>query len=168
LCALAQKAHASLPAAARIVHRQGTLAGISTPELFDTIVYLDVLEHIEDDRAELALAAAHLRPGGRVLVLAPAHQSLFSPFDRAVGHFRRYARKSLSAIGPAALTLERLEYLDSVGLLASFANRALLKQQVPTLAQIRTWDRLMVPLSLLLDPLLARRVGKSILAVWRR
>lgn len=168
LCALAVEAHASLQSKARIAHRQGTLAELGAHESFDTIVYLDVLEHIEDDRAELALAAAHLRPGGRVLVLAPAHQRLYSPFDRAVGHFRRYARESLGALTPASLELERLEYLDSVGMLASFANRALLRQQVPTLAQIRTWDRLMVPISALLDPLLARRIGKSILAVWRR
>ena len=75
----------------------GTLASIDTARLFDTIVYLDVLEHIDDDRTEMELAAEHVEPGGRIVVLAPAHQSLFGEFDRAVGHMRRYDRRALAA-----------------------------------------------------------------------
>src|SRR5450432_2619938 len=70
----------------------GTVRTIDRAWQFDTIVYIDVLEHIEDDRGELKLAAAHLRPGGRMIVLSPAHQWLFAPFDAAIGHFRRYNR----------------------------------------------------------------------------
>src|SRR5206468_4391930 len=68
----------------------GTLASIPAEECFDTICYIDVLEHIEDDAGEMKRAAAHLRPGGRVIVLSPAHQWLFTAFDGAIGHFRRY------------------------------------------------------------------------------
>ena len=59
-------------------------------------------------------------------------------------------------------------YLDSVGLLASLSNRAMLRQHMPTARQIAIWDRLMVPMSRLLDPLLFHRLGKSVLAVWRK
>ncbi len=152
----------------RCEHVCGTLATIDAARAFDSIVYLDVLEHIEDDRGELALAARHLRPGGRVIVLSPAHQGLYTEFDRAIGHFRRYDKRSLAAIEPRELARERLFYLDSVGLLASLANRVLLHQSQPSLAQIRTWDRVMVPCSRVLDPLLLRSVGKSIVGVWRR
>ena len=48
---------------------------------FDTILYIDVLEHIKDDCAELQRAASLLNDQGRVIVLAPAHNFLFSPFD---------------------------------------------------------------------------------------
>src|ERR671922_1949707 len=71
---------------------QGTLQDLNRDRTFDTIVYVDVLEHIEDDRAELADAAARLRSGGDLVVLAPAFPILYSEFDRAVGHHRRYTR----------------------------------------------------------------------------
>ena len=67
----------------------GTLSSLAGQQ-FDTIIYIDVLEHIENDRQELNQAASHLRPGGRIIVLSPAHQRLFSEFDSAIGHFRRY------------------------------------------------------------------------------
>lgn len=148
--------------------RVGTTECLGASEGFDTILYIDVLEHIEDDRGELARAAAHLRPGGHVIVLSPAHQFLYAPFDRAIGHFRRYSRASLRAAAPVSLRETKLAYLDSVGLLASAANRLLLSQSMPTESQILAWDRVMVPISRLLDPAFMGRAGKSILGVWQR
>jgi methyltransferase family protein len=145
----------------------GTLKSMK-PGRFDTLVYIDVLEHIEDDRQELVRAAAMLRAGGRLIVLAPAHQLLYSPFDLAIGHFRRYNRTTLLACQPPAVRLDRIVYLDSAGLVASSLNRLLLRQSTPTLTQIKTWDRLLVPLSRLIDPVLFYRLGKSILAVWTK
>jgi SAM-dependent methyltransferase len=158
----ARRAVAQIPACHVVV---GTTA---SPELesYDSILYIDVLEHIEDDRGELARAASLLREGGHLVVLAPAHQALYSEFDRAIGHFRRYDATSLGAVGPTGLTLERTFYLDSVGMLASFANHAFLKREQPSKAQIATWDRFMVPLSRLLDPCFGRRLGKSVVAIW--
>ncbi len=135
---------------------------------YDSVLYVDVLEHIEDDRGELERAAALLRPGGALAVLCPAHQGLYSEIDRAVGHFRRYSAESLGACGPSALGLEKIFYLDCVGMLASLANRTLLKSSAASAGQIRVWDRLMVPISRLLDPCLGYRLGKSVVAVWRR
>lgn len=162
----ARAAHAHL--GERCEHLTGTLAGVAESRTFDTILYLDVLEHIADDRGEVARAARHLRAGGRLVVLAPAHQALFSPFDRAIGHHRRYDKASLRALAPEGLALERLFYLDSAGLAASFANRALLRQSLPTLAQVRTWDRVLVPASRVLDRVLLRSAGKTVVGVWRR
>lgn len=146
--------------------RTGTLASLHNGEFFDTIVYIDVLEHIEDDRGEVMLAAQRLAPGGRIVVLSPAHPFLFSPFDQAVGHFRRYTKASLKSLRPDALMCRAAGYLDSVGLIASLGNRVLLKSSSPTLKQIALWDRVMVPLSRLLDP--ALRVGKSVFVVWEK
>lgn len=162
---LDQLRSAGLP---KVEPRLGTLANLDATELFDAMLYIDVLEHIEDDVAELRRAASHLRDGGRLVVLSPAHPWLFSPFDAAIGHHRRYTRQSLKAAGEAAggLRLERLDYLDCFGLLTSAANRLLLRQSLPTLRQILFWDRFFVPLSRVVDPLLLRRAGKSVLAVW--
>ena len=154
----------------KVEPRLGTLANLDASELFDTILYIDVLEHIPDDAAELRRSAAHLRAHGRLIVLSPAHQWLFSPFDAAIGHHRRYTRKSLkqTAEGIGSLRLERVWYLDSLGFFASAANRLLLHQSMPALRQILFWDRFLVPISRLVDPLLFHRFGKSVIGVWTR
>ena len=100
-------------------------------------------------------------------MLAPAHSWLYTPFDRAIGHYRRYDKQTLAAVTPRPLRQEKLIYLDSAGLLASLGNRLVLNSAMPTAAQIQTWDRLLVPCSRLLDPLLAGTVGKSVVGVWR-
>lgn len=148
--------------------RIGALADVDEHERFDTILYMDVLEHIADDRAELERATGHLQPGGHLIVLSPAHQWLFTPFDEAIGHYRRYTRQSLRAVGPNGSTLVQLAYLDSVGLLASLGNRLVLKSSMPNPGQIAVWDRLMVPISGLVDPLLGYSLGKSVLAIWKK
>ena len=134
----------------------------------DVIMYIDVLEHIENDSAEMERAAKLLNPGGTLIVLVPAHQWLFSPLDEAVGHFRRYTKKTLNAVAPHSLRLQKIMYLDSVGLLASLANKALLKQSMPTEAQIKTWDSLLIPVSTVLDRITLYQVGKSVLGIWTK
>lgn len=146
----------------------GTLSDLPADECFDCILYIDVLEHIYDDRAELAQAARRLAPGGSLVVMSPAHDFLFSAFDQAIGHHRRYDVASLSSAAPRELLCERMRYLDAVGMLASLANRFLLRRAQPTHSQIQLWDKRMVPLSRRLDPLLRHRLGKSILAIWRK
>jgi SAM-dependent methyltransferase len=146
----------------------GTLADLTASSHFDTILYLDVLEHIQDHVSELRLAVAHLRPRGHLVVLAPAHQWLYSPFDEAVGHFRRYGRRSLCAAMPEDLLLVQIRYLDSAGLIASIGNRFILKRAMPTAKQVGFWDKRLVPISRLVDALTRYKVGKSILGVWQK
>ncbi|HEY7334898.1 MAG TPA: class I SAM-dependent methyltransferase [Bryobacteraceae bacterium] len=157
----------SLPDRGRYEVVPGTLEDLRGRS-FDAILYLDVLEHIEDDAAEMRRAAAGLKPGGSLIVLAPAHQWLFTPFDEAVGHFRRYTKRTLAAVAPPELHRKKLIYLDCAGLAASLANRLFLKSAMPTRAQIQTWDRAIVPVSRLLDPLLGYSAGKSVLGIWKR
>jgi len=146
----------------------GTVADVNAEPPFDTALYIDVLEHIEDDAAELQRVSRVMAPGGHVLALSPAHQKLYSPFDKSIGHCRRYSRSTFAAIAPPELERVKVIYLDSVGLLASLSNRAMLRQHMPTARQIAIWDRMMVPMSRVLDPLLFHRLGKSVLAVWRK
>jgi SAM-dependent methyltransferase len=147
--------------------RAGTIDSIGERD-FSAVLYIDVLEHIRNDREELSKAAERLRPNGRVVVLAPAHQWLYTPFDRAIGHIRRYSLSDLRALTPPELSEESVIYLDSVGLLASLANRFVLKSQMPTARQIAIWDGVMVPISRLIDLAFLYRIGKSILSIWRR
>jgi SAM-dependent methyltransferase len=148
--------------------RQGTLASLPPDHKFDTILYIDVIEHIEDDRAEAAAAAARLNRGGRLIVLVPAHQFLFSPFDASIGHYRRYSRATLLALAPPGCRLEWCKMLDSVGFFASLANKIVLRASQPNAGQIMLWDRVMVPVSRILDRLLFFRFGKTVVASWTR
>jgi len=152
----------------RLEVRHGTLESVRADETFDTILYVDVLEHIADDAAEAERAFGLLRKNGHLIVLSPAHQYLYSAFDAAIGHYRRYSAASLRKLRPAGAVEVSLRYLDSVGLLASAANRLLLRSAHPSRGQVRFWDRGMVPVSRVLDPLLGYSAGKSLLAVWRR
>lgn len=97
-------------------------------------------------------------------MLAPAHQWLFSPFDAAVGHYRRYTRSTLAAIVPHDVAPVTLDYLDSAGVALSLANRLLLRRALPTDRDIALWDSRVVPLAKYLDPLTRRLFGRS---VWR-
>lgn len=160
------RTRALVPAACEVI--VGSLASLSAGARYDTILYMDVLEHVEHDREEIVRAGSHLGRGGHLVVLAPAHQWLFTPFDTAIGHYRRYTRASLSELTPPGLQLSRLHYLDSMGLLASVANRLLLRSAHPTVRQVTFWDRVMVPASTVVDPIVGHTIGKSILGVWQR
>ena len=137
-------------------------------QLFDTVLYIDVLEHIENDRDELDAVVKHIKIGGRLIVLSPAYQWLYSPFDRAVGHYRRYTHTDLLEIAPESLEPVSVSYLDSVGMIASAANRILLKEKYPSSFQIKYWDRFLVPISKVLDPLFLRKIGKTVVVIWER
>lgn len=159
-----RRAEDIIPKECQLVH--GTLEALSSGERFDSIIYIDVLEHIENDRLEFELAYQRLKPGGYLLILCPAHGFLYSPFDRAIGHYRRYNKhmyRDLSGYRPL-----KLEYLDSVGMLASIANKMLLKQTYPNAKQIALWDGVFVRLSSVVDALTLRNLGKSILGVWSK
>ncbi|HEY9852986.1 MAG TPA: class I SAM-dependent methyltransferase [Leptolyngbyaceae cyanobacterium] len=148
--------------------KTGTLTDLSNSDTYDTIIYIDVLEHIKDDTEELKSAIKHLKKDGVLIVLSPAHQWLFTPFDKAIGHYRRYNKNTLSKVIPDDLKCQRMIYLDSVGVIASMANRFLLKSKMPTIKQIKLWDRKMVPLSQKIDPLIQYSIGKTIIGIWQK
>lgn len=155
-----------LPQNCRVVAQ--TLSELGEDEKFDSILYIDVLEHIEDDADEIIEAKKHLKENGYLIVLAPAHQFLFTPFDKAIGHFRRYDKKTLAALVPDELECVRLSYLDSIGAFASLGNKLALRQAMPTLQQILLWDKKLVPLSIFFDRKIRFRAGKSVLGIWQK
>lgn len=146
----------------------GTLDDLDRNCKFDCILYIDVLEHIEGDREEVLKAIDRLKYGGKLIIVGPAHQWLFTPFDEAIGHYRRYTKSMVRELIPVHFNTIQLNYLDCVGLCASLANKLILKQSQPSVRQIQTWDRLMVPISKTIDPLLGYNLGKSILFVGQK
>lgn len=135
---------------------------------FDTLLYIDVLEHISDGKEELRRAADLLAPGGHLIILVPAFQILFSRFDTAIGHHRRYDRALLKAEIPPELERLQMRYLDSAGFLLSLGNKLLLRQGTPTSGQIRFWDRTIVPISRVTDKFVGHGFGRSLLSISRK
>jgi hypothetical protein len=72
------------------------------------------------------------------------------------------------ALTSSNASLVHTEYLDSIGMFASLANKLLLRQSQPSAGQINFWDKFMVPVSRVVDPLTMRRIGKTIIAVWQK
>lgn len=146
----------------------GTVDTLAKHPTFDCILYMDVLEHIHDDRDQVQTAAQLVRQGGHIIILSPAHQRLFSEFDKSIGHLRRYNKQSLGSLMPSGWIQVRLAYLDSIGALLSFGNALGLRQAMPSPWQIAVWDRFCIPISRIMDSVLREKCGKSILAVWRK
>lgn len=154
----------ALPGNSRL--QTGTIDQLTST--FDTIIYIDVLEHIENDAEEMKKAALLLRAGGYIVVLSPAFNFLYSPFDKAIGHRRRYNRKMLRNITPANLNLCSSRYYDTIGYFAALMNKLFLRQKYPTHNQVMFWDKWMVPVSKISDKLFLHSFGKSIIAVWKK
>jgi hypothetical protein len=144
------------------------LADLASDECADTIIYIDVLEHIEDDQGEMRVAAAHLVAGGHIVMLSPAFNFLYSPFDKAIGHYRRYTPKHAERLTVAPLTLKRVFFLDSVGYFVSAVNRLIVRTSQPSIHQIQFWDKAIVPVSVLTDRIFGGLFGRSVVMIWQK
>lgn len=147
---------------------KGTISDIPSDKSYDSIVYIDVLEHIENDSLELKLSSKHLKKNGFLIILAPANNKLYSTFDKTIGHYRRYSKFSLSSIIPEKYILLKIMHLDTVGFFASLLNRYFLKQCCPTEKQLLFWDKHLIPLSKFFDKVFFYSIGKSVLGIWKR
>jgi 2-polyprenyl-3-methyl-5-hydroxy-6-metoxy-1,4-benzoquinol methylase len=140
----------------------------SDDEAFDTVVLLDVLEHIEDDVALLAGLRARLGPGGHLILKVPAMPSLFSPMDEAIGHWRRYDKSGLSeVIAGAGLEVVHIWSFNAAAVPAWWWNGRALKLRSPPKEQLALFNRL-VPLLRPLDRVARLFCGLSLFAVARR
>lgn len=108
---------------------------------FDTIVCLNVLEHIRDDVGALKRFHELLVPGGHLLLLVPAGQALFGSLDEQVGHYRRYAPDTLEpAIRAAGFEIRRLGYHNNFGRFGWWLNARVLKRRHIPGFQSRVFD----------------------------
>jgi glycosyltransferase involved in cell wall biosynthesis len=121
-------------------------------ENIDTIICLNVLEHLADDRTVLARFFDLIKPGGNLIVLVPAHPSLFSPMDKKIGHLRRYTATAIkSMVEEAGFRIEVLQEFNRLGAWGWRWNHLLGRTDIKV-GQIRMFNRL-VPLARLFDAL---------------
>jgi glycosyltransferase involved in cell wall biosynthesis len=134
---------------------------------FDTILCLNVLEHIENDRGALAAFASILPPGGRLVLQVPAMQSIYGEIDRAIGHYRRYEAAPLrQLLEEAGFEVQSLRFFNIPGILGWYVNAVLLGRSAVPGIQARLVN-LLVPL-LRLEQRFSPSFGMALIAVGRK
>ncbi len=107
----------------------------------DSVVFLNVLEHLEDDRAVLKNLFEHLPAGCRMIILVPFGMKLYSEFDKELGHFRRYEKGELEGkMRDAGFNVEHQFYFNKAGKLAWFLANTLGRRTKLTPLQLRIYN----------------------------
>lgn len=134
----------------------------------DTIVCLNVLEHVEDHDRMLRHMYAALAPGGRLVLLVPAFQSLYGTLDIGLGHFRRYSRKQLEAhVGGAGFQIERTFYMNLFGIPGWWFSGRVLKRQILPRRALGLYHTL-TPFFRFVEKVTGPPVGQSLICVARK
>lgn len=139
------------------------------PYTIDTVVCLNVLEHIERDDVALRHMFRLLQPGGHLLLFVPAGTYMYGTLDRALGHYRRYARTDLAArVAQAGFRPQRVSYLNLAGIPGWWLNSRVLHRQLLPTGQLRLFNRL-APLLIWTERALRRvwdvPAGQSLLCI---
>jgi SAM-dependent methyltransferase len=161
---------ARITTAARVRIHNDTFAGVAehvaAEERPDSIIYVNVLEHVEEDEDELRLVRETLAPGGRVFVFVPALQWLYGSFDRQVGHRRRYTRRELAGkCERARLRVLKAVYFDAAGVVPWWLKYRVLRSEKMEPAAVKFYDDFCVPVLRRAESRLPPPLGKNVLLV---
>ena len=160
-----------------LTYVQGDVADPGLPDRLgrgsvDSALCVNVLEHVPDDRAAVANLLELVRPGGHVLLFVPAFPALYNDLDRLAGHQRRYTRGRLrDLLPPGRAEVRVLEYFNPLGAVGWGLNRFLPHPSLETrrvLRQVSFFDRYLLPVSRLLNPVTRFGFGQSLVCVLRR
>ena len=132
----------------------------------DSIIYVNVLEHIEDDGAELKTVRETLDKNGRVFVFVPALEWLYGEFDRRIGHYRRYVKPDLEEkVRSAGFKILKSRYFDLIGIAPWWIKYGLLKSDSLESGAVALYDRFAVPVTKTIEKIARPPLGKNLLVV---
>ncbi len=132
---------------------------------FDTILYLDVIEHIKDDNKEIKKAYKYLKKNGTLIICVPAFQFLYSLYDKKIGHFRRYNKSSFqNLLKKCNIKNYNMRYFDFIGFCLILFSKIITKDSLKNFPlKIKLWNYL-IPLSMVFDMIIFKFFfGKSLL-----
>lgn len=136
---------------------------------FNTILYMNVLEHIKNDKKEINISLSKLNKKGYLIILVPAHNELYTKFDKEIGHFRRYKINFFKKLKLKNSKIIKLQYLDCLGYFLYYLNKMFYKDEVyPSESKIFIWDKFFTPLTFFLDKFLNYKFGKNILCIIKK
>ena len=132
----------------------------------DSIIYVNVLEHIADDQMELTSISRALEKGGRVFIFVPALSWLFGSFDKRIGHYRRYTKSELAAkCASAGLKVILVNYFDFIGVAPWWIKYRLLKSEQLETPAVKFYDAYVVPLAKAIESLVSPPIGKNVILI---
>lgn len=132
----------------------------------DSIIYVNVLEHIDDDELELEVVHDTLARGGRLFIFVPANQFLFSNFDRNIGHYRRYGKKELhQKLDAAGFRLVKSRWFDLLGVLPWLIKYRFMRSTTMGSGAVQAYDRYIVPAIRPIENLINPPIGKNLIVV---
>jgi 2-polyprenyl-3-methyl-5-hydroxy-6-metoxy-1,4-benzoquinol methylase len=135
---------------------------------FDTVICMNVLEHIADDLSALSNMRTVLVPGGKLILLVPAFQFLYGTVDRSLEHYRRYTKRELlPKMLRTGFQVEKAFYMNFIGMAGWFVNNRLLKWREESASQIGLFDRFVAPWAERIEKLVPPPIGLSLIAVGR-
>ena len=155
---------------ARVRTVNDTFAGaarlIAEDDAPDSVIYVNVLEHVADDDAELRVVREALAPGGRLFVFVPALRWLYGSFDRQVGHLRRYTKRGLAGqCERAGFRVLKSVYFDAAGVLPWWLKYRVLRSEQMEPAAVRVYDEFCVPVLRRVEAIAPPPLGKNVLLV---
>lgn len=132
-------------------------------EQMDFIYLIDVLEHIRDDEQLLHALHKKLTPGGKLFIYVPARMELYSPFDRKIGHKRRYHKKELATkVRRGEFCIDVIRYHDLLGYFATYYNKLLSPNGNLNPRMVQLYDTILVPVTNVLERIVPAPIGKSL------
>ncbi len=135
---------------------------------FDSIVYVNVLEHIENDVLELSYIHHSLIQGGCVCIFVPALPYLYSEFDASIGHYRRYTKHGLKSIlEESGFEIIKISYFDMIGIIPWFIVFKLFRKKLSA-KNTSVYDTFVVPFSKKLESILPVPIGKNLIVIARK
>ncbi|WP_019819118.1 class I SAM-dependent methyltransferase [Saccharomonospora saliphila] len=138
-------------------------------EPVETLVAINVLEHIEDDVTALCDLSRSLIPDGNIVLFVPGYERLYGEFDRKVGHYRRYTPATVSeAARRAGLTVEKARPVNFLGAFAWWAAVRKGGANAPNPRLVAAYDRFVVPVTRTVERALPVPFGQSVLCVARK
>jgi SAM-dependent methyltransferase len=145
------------------------LAGAAAPGSYDTVVLLNVLEHIPDDHVALGDIYEALAPGGKMVLWVPAFEALYGKFDQQIGHYRRYRRNQLLAlVHKVGFQQVTAKYMNMPGFFAWWVV-VRVAGRTPTAGRLATvYDRFFVPVISRVERFVPPPFGQSLLIVAQR
>ena len=130
---------------------------------------MSVLEHIEDDKKEINDAIDKLDLNGHLIILVPAHNYMYSNFDKEIGHFKRYEDNFFKNLSLDNAKLKKIFFIDSFGYLLYFFNKLIFSKEVyPSKFKVLIWDKVFIPLTYVLDFLTFYKIGKNIICILKK
>lgn len=135
---------------------------------FDSILAVNVLEHVENDEFAFSQLYDMLKEKGTLVVLVPCHKFLYNIIDQNIGHFRRYTKKELEyKVRKTGFVIDKTFYFNTVGMIGWYLNGNLFKKPKVSGTGVKILDTV-VPVLKYTERIFGKRIGLSIICTVKK